>query len=133
MTKFCDFSKLALGWRPNQFLMLPSGFEATAKAHEVSPDFPAPPVAVYDKLLAIIGNEPRIEWLAKDADGYRLELVQRSKTFRFPDRISIAILPGNTEKSATMAVYGRAKVGIRDFGVNKARIRGWVSDRKSVV
>lgn len=127
MTKYCDFSTLELGWRPNQYLMLPAGFKAEAEAHETSPVFPAAPATICEKLMTIIEREPRIEWLNKDPDGHRLELVQRSKTFGFPDRISIAVLAGDTADSAALAVYSRAKIGIRDFGVNKARITRWVS------
>jgi len=127
MTKYCDFSTLKLGRRPNQFLMLPAGFQAVAEAHEASAVFTASPATVCEKLIAIIEGEPRIEWLGKDLDGQRLELVQRSKIFGFPDRISIAVVPGEAADSTALAVYSRAKIGIRDFGVNKARITRWVS------
>jgi len=127
MTQFCDFSTLKLGWRPNQFLMLPAGFTAEADAHQTSPVLAASPTMACEKLVAIIEQEPRIEWREKDLDGQRLELIQRSKTFGFPDRISIAVFAGGTPETAALAVYSRAKVGIRDFGVNKARITRWVS------
>jgi len=125
MARFCDFETLKLSWKPNQFLMLPEGFVAAAEAQETSPVFSGGVDAVYDRLKAIIDAEPRIEWLAEDKGQGRMELVQRSKTFRFPDRISIAVQPAG--EGAALAVYSRAKIGIRDFGVNKARITRWVA------
>ena len=127
MADFCDFATLKLSWKPNQFLMLPPGLECPAEAHAASPVFGDEPAALFDRLKAAIGGEPRIEWLAEDREGGRMELVQRSKTFRFPDRISIAVLPSASGDGSALAVYSRAKVGIRDFGVNKARIERWVA------
>lgn len=126
MATVCNFETVTLGWRPNQFLMLPPDFPAQADAHETSPVFKKPRDSVYDALKTVIDSEPRIEWLHEDKAAGRMELVQRSKTFKFPDRISIQIVDADEGRSA-LAVYSRAKIGIRDFGVNKARITRWVN------
>lgn len=130
MASYCDFPTLTLNWRPNQYLMLPPGFEAASDAHDDSPVFDASPGAVFAMLEKIIGAEPRIEWLENDPAGHRMELVQRSKTFRFPDRISLAVMPVGTGDRSALAAYSRAKIGIRDFGVNRARIARWVAALK---
>jgi len=125
MADFCDFARLRMHWRPNRCLMLPPGFEASAAAHETSPVLAESPDALFRRLKAIIGEEPRIQWLAEDRAGRRLELIQRSRIFRFPDRISVAVMPGARSNESAPALYSRAQVGIWDFGVNRARVRRW--------
>ncbi len=126
MAGFCDFTQLRMQWRPNRWLMLPQGFTSPAEAHEASPVFAEPPPALFCRLKAIIAEEPRIRWLAEDRAGFRLELVQRSRIFRFPDRVSVAILPAANGKGSAPALYSRARFGIWDFGVNRARVGRWV-------
>ena len=125
MAGFCDFTQLRMPWRPNRYLMLPQGFESPAEAHEASPAFAEAPDALFRRLKAIIAEEPRIRWLAEDRAGFRLELVQRSRVFRFPDRVSVAVLPAADGKASAPALYSRALFGIWDFGVNRARVRRW--------
>ncbi|HEY7610700.1 MAG TPA: DUF1499 domain-containing protein [Alphaproteobacteria bacterium] len=121
-----DFAELKLTRRPNQFLALPSGFIAKAQAHAASPVFAAPPEMVIDALKRIALAEPRTALIAEDRAAHRLALVARSKTFHFPDYIdaeAIALAPGQTG----LAIYSRAKYGLRDFGVNRARIERWLA------
>jgi uncharacterized protein (DUF1499 family) len=124
-----DFAQLKLTWRPNQFLVLPSGFIGKAQAHAASPVFAAMPDQVLDALKRIALAEPRTALIAEDRAAHQLALVARSKTFHFPDYIdveAIALAPGQT----ALAIYGRAKYGIRDFGVNRARIERWLAALK---
>ena len=131
MADYCDFAALRLQWRPNRFLMLPAGFDSRAKPHRISPDFADEPAALFDRLKAILAGEPRLEWLAQDRAGARAELIQRSRLFRFPDRVSVAVLPGAGSKASALAVYSRAQFGIWDFGVNSARVRRWAGALKA--
>ena len=131
MADYCDFAALRLRWRPNRFLMLPAGFDSRAKPHQKSPDFADEPAALFDRLKAILAGEPRLEWLAQDRAGARAELIQRSRLFRFPDRVSVAVLPGAGSKASALAVYSRAQFGIWDFGVNSARVRRWAGALKA--
>ena len=105
--------------------MLPPGFDAPAKANETSPVLAGSPNALFRRLKAIIDEEPRIQWLAEDRTGCRLELIRRSRIFRFPGRISVAVMPGAQSNSSAPAIYSRAQFGIWDFGVNRARARRW--------
>ncbi|MCY4395592.1 MAG: DUF1499 domain-containing protein [Rhodospirillaceae bacterium] len=125
MADYCDFSALRMRWRPNRFLMLPPGFESVARAHERSPVFAEAPEALFRRLKAVIAGEPRIQWLAEDRAGLRLELTQRSRIFRFPDRVSVAVWAGPNGNGSAPALYSRAQVGIWDFGVNRARVKRW--------
>ena len=124
-----DFAQLKLTWRPNQFLVLPSGFIGKAQAHMASPVFAATPDQVLDALKRVALAEPRTTLIAEDRAAHQLALVARSKTFHFPDYVdveAIALAPGQT----ALAIYSRAKYGIRDFGVNRARIERWLGALK---
>ncbi len=125
-----DFAALELGWRPNQFLVLPPGFIGKAEPHAESPTFAGAPEQVLDALKRVALAEPRTTLLAEDQGARRLALVQRSKTFRFPDYIDIEAVPVGAGKTA-LAIYSRAKYGIRDFGVNRARIERWLAALKA--
>jgi uncharacterized protein (DUF1499 family) len=121
-----DFTQLKLTWRPNQFLVLPAGFIGKAQAHAESPVFLAAPEHVLEALKRVALAEPRTALLDEDRAAHRLALVARSKTFHFPDFIdveAVALAPGQT----ALAIYSRAKFGIRDFGVNRARIERWLA------
>ena len=126
MADFCDFARLQMRWRPNRWLMLPPGFESLAIAHEDSPVFAAAPDALFRRLEAVVADEPRIRRLVEDRGEFRLELVQRSRIFRFPDRVSVAVLRCAGYETSALAVYSRARISIWDFGVNRARVRRWV-------
>ena len=119
-----DFKTLTLNWKPNQFLVLPAGYPAAAKPHRASPVFAAAPGDVLAALKAVALAEPRTTVSSEGAS--QIELVQRSKLFGFPDFItveSVATAPGRS----ALAIYSRAKLGIRDFGVNRARIERWLT------
>jgi uncharacterized protein (DUF1499 family) len=121
-----DFATLALTWKPNQFLVLPRGFAAKAKPHAESPVFARTPDQVLDALKRVALAEPRTTLLAEDRKARQISLVQKSKTFRFPDFITAEAVPQAGGQTA-LAIYSRAKYGIRDFGVNRARIERWLA------
>lgn len=120
-----DFSTLSLSWRPNQFLVLPEGYKAQAKPHATSPSFARTPDQILDALKRIALAEPRTALLAEDRAARQVSFVQKSKTFRFPDFITAEAVPVAGGETA-LAIYSRAKYGIRDFGVNRARIERWL-------
>ncbi len=124
-----DFATLTLTWRPNQFLALPPGFAAKARPHAASPVFAKTPEQVLDALKRVALAEPRTTLLAEERAARRLALVQKSKTFRFPDYIDAEAVPLTTGQTA-LAIYSRAKYGIRDFGVNRARVERWLAALK---
>jgi uncharacterized protein (DUF1499 family) len=125
-----DFATLSLTWRPNQYLVLPAGFAAKAKAHATSPVFAKTPDQVLDALKKVALAEPRTTLLAEDRAPRQLALVQKSKTFRFPDFITVEAVPAGAGQTA-LAIYSRAKYGIRDFGVNRARVERWLAALKA--
>lgn len=125
-----DFATLTLTWKPNQFLVLPPGFKATAKPHAASPVFAKSPEQVLDALKRVALAEPRTSVIAEDRAKRQLALVQKSKTFRFPDFVTAEAVPLGPGQTA-LAIYSRAKYGIRDFGVNRARVERWLAALKA--
>jgi uncharacterized protein (DUF1499 family) len=125
-----DFATLTLTWRPNQFLVLPPGFKAKAKPHATSPVFPKTPDQILAALRRVALAEPRTTLVAEDRNARQLFFVQKSKTFRFPDFVSVEAVPVAAGQTA-LAIYSRAKYGIRDFGVNRARVERWLAALKS--
>lgn len=125
-----DFATLTLSWRPNQFLVLPPGYIAKAQAHAASPVFARTAEQVLDAVKRVALAEPRTELVAEDRAARQLTLIQRSKTFRFPDYITVEAVPLAAGQTA-LAIYSRAKYGIRDFGVNRARVERWLAALKA--
>lgn len=125
MNPMADFKTLKLTWKPNQFLVLPANYGAQAQAHRVSPVFAAAPDDLLAALKAVALAEPRTELVKEDPAARQIELVQRSKIFRFPDFITAEAVPAGPGRSA-LAIYSRAKLGIRDFGVNRTRVERWL-------
>lgn len=121
-----DFATLTLSWRPNQYLVAPAGLCHHAKPHRESPKFAVQPAELARRLEAALATEPRLAWRGRDADGLGGQLVQRSRVFRFPDLIDLRILP-IADGGSTLAIYSRARYGIRDFGVNRDRVERWLA------
>ncbi len=119
-----DFGTLVLSWRPNQFLVLPPGFTSVAKPHAASPVFAAKPDAVLAALKQVALAEPRTSVRADDPGAHEIVFVQRSRIFGFPDVITAQVKP--VAGGTGLAVLSRAKYGIRDFGVNRARVERWL-------
>lgn len=120
-----DFRTLKLGRKPNQFLMVPDGLCQAAIPHAESPVFNVPAADLMRRLLDMVKGEERVSIRGVSEETLIVKLVARSKVFRFPDMIDCQILPVDSDRS-TLAVYARARFGYRDFGVNRARIAGWV-------
>jgi uncharacterized protein (DUF1499 family) len=120
-----DFHTLRLTSRPNQYLVLPRGYEAQAQAHRTSPVYPLPPDRLLDAVARVALAEPRTKLVREDRALRQLDFIQRSRLFRFPDTITVEAVaaPGGS----ALAIYSRATYGIRDFGVNRARIERWLA------
>ena len=128
-----DFKALRLSGRPNQWLVLPPGFAGAATPHAESPVFPVSPRVLMQAVKQLATEEPRTELVHGDAGSGQAAFVARSRVFRFPDRITVAVfaVPDAAERSV-LAVWSRAVYGRRDFGVNRARVERWLgrlSDR----
>lgn len=73
-----------------------------------------------EQLHAIIVATPRTKVLAGNADEGLVTYVTRSLVVGFPDYTTVRIVETRLE------IYGRSRFGRSDFGVNAARIDGWL-------
>lgn len=105
--------------RPNEAQMLPG---ADAPVYDLSPaDLAA-------RLDALALAEPRTERLAGQPEHGFTTYVQRSPVWRFPDVISVRVLPHG--EGAMLAIWSRARYGYSDWGVNAARLARWLEALK---
>ena len=122
MPKPIVFDELRRRMLPTDCLALPAGFQTAARPDIVSPTFDAAPKELAKALQEIAVSQARTTIAAETSDSLRLELVRRSRVFRFPDRISIQVLPAENGGSS-LAIYSAAKYGLTDFGVNRRHVQ----------
>ncbi len=122
-----DFSTLVPDTRPRRWLVLPEGLKANAEPDQTSPVFNATPDALLEAFKAFALNQPRVQ-LVREGEG-QIELVERSKLFRFPDYITAQAF--EVEGGSAMAIYSRAVIGYSDIGVNRKRITAWLEALKA--
>lgn len=117
-----DFATLVPDTRPRRWLVLPDGFKAEATPDQTSPVFTAAPQALLEAFKALALEQPRVQ-LVREGAG-QVELVERSKLFRFPDYITVQAVA--VEGGSALAIYSRAVIGYSDIGVNRKRITAWL-------
>jgi len=121
-----DFAMLRRRRRPNDSLAAPEGAAMRAMADLPAPDFPVDAAALADAVRAVALSEPRTELLREDGGRGQMEFRQRSRVFGFPDLVTVQVVPRGEGRSS-LFVWSRARYGIRDFGVNRARVRRWLA------
>ena len=119
-----DFAQLQRAASPNDALACPAGFCA-APADFVTEAVASPAAELAAKVAAILAAQPRTEAAMRSDDGLRFVFVQRSRLFRFPDTVNVAVIPIDAGHSG-IAIYSRSNYGYGDFGVNRARIADWL-------
>ena len=124
-----DFATLVSDTRPRRWLVLPTGFDADASPDQDSPVFEQTPEALLEAFKAVALAAPRVA-LVRDEAG-QIELVQRSKLFRFPDYITAKAF--ETQGGAALAIYSRAVIGYSDMGVNRKRITAWLESLQAAL
>ncbi len=117
-----DFEDLHLTDKSNQFLICPPGI---CNGHADSPVFGVSVDQLRERWHEVVSAQPRVELLAED--GQRIDYVQRSTRFRFPDIITVRFISVSPSQS-TLAIYSRSVYGKGDIGVNRKRIEAWVKN-----
>jgi uncharacterized protein (DUF1499 family) len=120
-----DFKVLELSAKPNQFLVCPEDY-CQAKPNMISPVFAVSALALKDRWMTMLADQPRITAGSGDDDTLQYNFVQRSALMRFPDSITVRFIALDDSQS-TLAIYSRSHYGRRDFGVNKARVQAWLA------
>jgi uncharacterized protein (DUF1499 family) len=126
---FADFDDLNVPTSPNTWLVAPRDF-APAKPDATAPVFDVPAQRLAQAWISVVKSEPRTKILAVSGDGLLIEAEQRSALFGFVDRISTRIIALDPIRS-TLVAYSRSQVGWWDIGVNRRRLRLWLSKLKA--
>lgn len=121
-----EFATFKLNWKPNQFLVAPPGLCENAQPHVESTMFNCSPEELLERFRKVALSEPRTREVADHPTQTQTVFVQKSRVFRFPDVIDVMAVPSGDGQSA-LAIYSRAQIGVRDFGVNRKRIESWLS------
>ena len=122
--KTIDFTDLRRNGRPNSFLICPPGLCRGADAE--SPVYPVTVAALEEAFLSVIRESPRLRETAAEVDARQYDFVQYSRFMGFPDSITIRFIDLGQGRSS-FAIFSRAHIGYSDFGVNRARVRGWIA------
>ena len=119
-----DFSTLKNRFTLNEYIVTPKGY-TNARINEVSSIYPISSNKLHDIIDLIVLKQPRISKLTDDISTNRIEYVQRSLIFRFPDVITFQVIPVSDDES-TLAVHSYSIYGGSDLGVNGNRVRSWL-------
>lgn len=90
-----------------------------------APVFDLGPAALAAAVDRVALATPRTTRLAGSPEERRMTYLTRSRIIGFPDYTTIAVLPAG--EGATLAAFARARFGRSDFGVNRARLEGWLA------
>jgi hypothetical protein len=77
--------------------------------------------AILERLIQIAEAAPRTERFAGSADEGLITFITRTRLWGFPDYTTIRL------QGQTLTVYGRARFGQGDMGVNRARVEAWLA------
>lgn len=108
------FEYLTRTGKPNDFLLCPAGL-CPVQADGAAPVFAASPQELLKAVLALVPEDVVGE------EGYAFRYVARTPLMRFPDTVSVRIIPVGDER-ATLAIYSRSLIGYSDMGANRARV-----------
>jgi len=112
----------------NEYIVAPDrAFTPLARIDKESDEYPLSAEQLKAVVRRVVERSPRIAFIAEDESTNRLEWVQRTLIFRFPDVITFQIVPAGKDKSG-LAVHSKSTYGGGDLGVNRARVLGWLSD-----
>ena len=112
--------------RPNDALIAPTGW-APFEPDGEPPVFDEPADQLFDRLVAIMAEEPGAVWAERDEAGLYARLITFSPLLKFPDVNHVWVLPAEDGASSTLALYAAAQLGHSDMGKNKERLEGWLA------
>lgn len=124
-----DLKTLTRPSTPNHHFVAPRGY-SSAPIDAEAPRFAMKPAQLFGRVREIVLRQPRTSLREEAGDRHSLEARQRTLLFRFPDDVTITVLP--TEGGSTLAIYSRSNCGRSDLGVNKRRVERWLDAIKKV-
>lgn len=123
-----DFETVKNRVSRNDYLVAPdNSYTPLATINEEAPLYEIPANKLRVEINKVVMRQPRISFIAEDKPTNRLEYVQRTLIFRFPDVITWKVIPIN-DKESTFEVYSSSVYGAGDLGVNADRIKGWINE-----
>lgn len=125
-----DIQALRTPLPPPSFLACPPNY-CGAAARMTVPVFTLPWQALRDKWAQMIKEQPRIVPLGEALAGRRLNYIQHSSLFRFPDMVTVEFVPLGPDRSS-LALYSRSRYGHYDFQQNRKRVETWLADLKKL-
>lgn len=102
----------------DQIALVPQGARATCLLTDT-------PTEVLEKLEATALTSPRTHHLAGSPAEGRITWVARSFLMGFPDYITAEV--AQTPQGTRLDIFSRQRFGRKDFGVNAARLKDWLS------
>lgn len=128
-----DFKTLKKSRKPNTYLVAPTGFcsfspKEESPAFKISVDRLA---ILFEEIVLSSPNTEKLSGMETEGD-MQIEFVQYSKGLGFPDTITVRFMDAG-EGQSTLAIYSRSHYGVRDFGVNKKRVKTWMRKLKDKV
>lgn len=79
-------------------------------------------VAILERLIQIAAATPRTTRFAGSAGEGLITFITRTRLWGFPDYTTIRL------EGDKLTVYGRARFGQGDMGVNRARVETWLAE-----
>lgn len=125
-----DIQALRTPLPPPSFLACPPNYCA-AEASMTAPVFTLPWQALREKWAQMIAEQPRIVPLGEPLAGRRLNYIQHSSLFRFPDIVTVEFAPLGPDRSS-LALYSRSRYGHYDFQQNRKRVETWLAGLKKM-
>lgn len=128
MTDFSTLQNRGLpGTISNEYIVAPYDY-TPARLNAIAPEYDISADQLKNEIDKVVMRQPRVQFIASDYEKTRrIEYVQRSLIFRFPDVITFQIIPVNDKKS-TLAVHSYSVYGASDLGVNANRVKTWIQD-----
>lgn len=92
-----------------------------------NPVFDVPAAQLWQTWLTVAARQPRTKVIALDNEHRRSVHIQRSRVFRFSDRIRAEIVEFGQNRSG-ITIDSRALLGYYDLGVNRLRVHAWLAE-----
>lgn len=110
----------------NEYLVAPANFAPYARVVK-APEYSISEADLAKVIDKVVMRSPRISKIATDSETGRMEYVQRTLIFRFPDVITFQSIP-LTKDSSSVAIHSYSIYGAGDLGVNAKRVKTWLSE-----
>lgn len=104
-------------------IMAPGDYE-TSNSFKIVREVTVAPEQVLNVVHDLASQTPRTEVFAGSIEELFITYETRSRWFSFPDYTTVQVVEGDTE--TMIEIFGRARFGFSDLGVNRQRILRWL-------